>query len=161
MEKSKEGMPAIPIPMEALKYGAIVLGLVVLFYTAYLLKQELARERPRVEARNLILTYMGFGLALFGLAAFLQLREKSMEMDADATKLAAAVGRIAESLDTNLGAKFNMAVRSMDAVNLLYSTQSICNDIRDLKAAVGIKEVHCAKQVSDEPQSPAAGSTPP
>jgi AIR synthase related protein, N-terminal domain len=68
---------------EVLKYGAMGIGLAVLVYTAALLRQELAKPEPRVEARRLILIYMAFSLIAFGIAAFIELREKSMAADID------------------------------------------------------------------------------
>src|ERR1700726_4101669 len=81
--------------IEALKYGALTIGLAVLAYTAALLKIEIAKSHPRAEARNLILMYMGFSLFAFGLAVFLELKK-----DKSATEFQALSSTVRENIAT-------------------------------------------------------------
>jgi hypothetical protein len=80
-------------------------------YTASLLRQELAKPTPRREARNLILTFMAFSLVAFCIAAFIELREKSMLQNSETKNLASRVATIASSLDSNVGGKFQATVK--------------------------------------------------
>ena len=130
-----------------LEYGAIGIGLAVLAYTAALLRQELAKPTPRREARRLILTFMAFSLIAFCIAAFIELREKAMSQKSEATALASRVAVIAASLDGNLGGKFQAAVRSLpdgslEKRNLVYFTNALCSDVKNLKTAIGENAIH-------------------
>jgi hypothetical protein len=116
------------------KYGAFGTGAAVLAYTAALLKQELSKPTPRRAARDLILTFMAFSLVAFCIAAMLQ--------NSDATALASRIAVIASSLDSNVGGKFQATVRSLpdespEKKNLVYFTNVLCSDVKDLKTAIG------------------------
>jgi hypothetical protein len=124
------------------KYGAFGTGAAVLAYTAALLKQELSKPTPRRAARDLILTFMAFSLVAFCIAAFIELREKAMLQNSDATALASRIAVIASSLDSNVGGKFQATVRSLpdespEKKNLVYFTNVLCSDVKDLKTAIG------------------------
>ena len=124
----------------ALKYGAIGIGLVVLTYTAQLLRQELKRHSPRPEARNLITIFMLFSLAAFCIATYIELREK-----------AGVIAAIASSMDSNLGGKFEASVRQNPDHNLLYFTDQLCIDVRNLKAAIGVDSQHTTCRLHGRP----------
>jgi hypothetical protein len=132
-----------------LKYGAIGIGLAVLAYTAALLKQEIAKPTPRREARNLILTFMAFSLLAFCIAAFIELREKSMAENSQAKSLAARVAIVAGSLDTNIAAKFQATAKGLpngspEKDNLIYFANALCSDIKKLKTEVGEEHTVCS-----------------
>ena len=132
---------------EVLKFGAIGIGLAVLAYTAGLLRQELAKPTPRREARNLILIFMAFSLVAFCIAAFIELREKSISQNSETKNLASRVATIASSLDSNVGGKFQTTVKGLpdgspEKNNLIYFTNILCGDVKNLKAAVGEDSEH-------------------
>ena len=126
---------------ELLKYGAIGIGLAALAYTAALLKQELEKPTPRREAKELILTFMAFSLLAFCLAAFIEICEKAMAQNSEATALASRIAVVARSLDSTLGDKFQTAVKSLNVSherdNLVYFTNALCSDVKHLKTAIG------------------------
>jgi hypothetical protein len=132
---------------DLLKFGAIGIGLAVLAYTAALLRQELARPTPRREARNLILTFMAFSLVAFCIAAFIEIREKSISQYSETKELASRVASIASSLDSNVGSKFQTTVEglpdgSREKNDLKYFTNVLCSDVKNLKAAIGENSGH-------------------
>jgi hypothetical protein len=132
----------------ALKYGALGIGLAVLFYTATLLRQELVRKGdPRPEARKLIWTYMAFSLALFGVAVFLEIKS-----------LAADVAGIARGMDDRLDAKFKMAIKHVADPGLKDTlednTTQLCDYLIELRTRVGIKEAPKCAALRSHPGLP-------
>jgi hypothetical protein len=134
---------------EVLKYGAIGIGLAVLAYTAGLVRQELGRRGgPRREAQRLILTVMLFSLAAFGISAFIELGEKSLEAVARAELIKADVRGIAQALDAYLGGKFQASVKSLEEGtpeknNLIYFTNMLCDQVTELEVLVNTKPAYC------------------
>lgn len=126
------------MPPDVLKYGAIGIGLAVLFYTAGLLKSELAQKQPRPEARNLILMYMAFSLGAFGIATFIELEKGKTDLDAQ--HRLDQIGGLVHSLDDNLGGK-NLAivqeVPEPTKSNIKAFERPICKNIQDMKALLG------------------------
>jgi len=111
---------------EFLKAGAIGIGLAILVYTAALLKQELAKPEPRPDAKSLILTFMAFSLVLFGIATFIELRERS-----------GTIIGIVNGMDANLGGKEQAAVQSLDRNALKFFDNELCKRVKDLRSFVG------------------------
>ena len=109
---------------EYLKFGALGIGAMLLAYATILLRQELAKAQPQPESKKLIWSFMGFGIALFAMAALLQLGEKWMEMRSPATTLAADIRAIMDSIDTRLDEKFHMAVTANNRDEVLRFTKN-------------------------------------
>lgn len=128
-----------------LQYGAIGIGLAVLAYTAAILKQELARSKPRPEGRNLILMFMAFSLISFALAAYLEIAKQDRSRD-DQQKFS-AIGVIASSLDANIGGKYQAAARNAPSPlreDLQYFENNLCRDVKKLKKLLnGNEQTQC------------------
>ena len=140
------------IPIEALQYGVLCLGFATLFYTAVLLYRELGKDRPRVDARRLIFSYMGWSLAFFALAGALQIGEKWMEGRSAAEALPNQVKTILSSMNTRLDAKFSEAIRQCDKSQVLYNTERLCNDVAELASKVDDKMPSCLCNVESPPE---------
>jgi len=159
--------------IDVLKYGALGLGLVIVVYTAALLKQELARDPPRREARWLILTYMGFGLMAFLGAGYLELAERRATADIDTIKtdlqkttaqaktletdnakmkaMLDAIANGVRGIDVSIGDKYMVEVRSLpdgaQKQDLIYFTNSICRQVTEImKAMQPPRSVQCQVQ---------------
>ena len=67
--------------LDALKFGAIGIGAIVIVYSAALLKVAI-KDGPRPEeAKRMIYTFMGFGLVMVVIAVWIELRERSLDRE--------------------------------------------------------------------------------
>ena len=57
------------------KIWCLGIGAILSAYATILLRQELAKAQPQPKSKKLIWSFMGFGIALFAMAALLQLGE--------------------------------------------------------------------------------------
>jgi hypothetical protein len=147
-----------------LQYGAIGLGLAVLAYTAIVLKQELARQKPRPEGRNLILIFMAFSFVAFGILTYLENVDHQKQIDAmnvdrqnlidamnvDRQKQIAEIGNLVNNIDANLGSKYQSAVNDIpSSLSKIKETlknyeNQVCQDVKALKKSLyGKEESQC------------------
>src|SRR3954470_3269144 len=132
------------IESSALQWGAFLVGIAVLGYTAVLLRQELSKPEFRPQARYLIIGCMAFSLFGFGTATVIEIGKQDRLEAESKRRLAESVParKLAEArqlvlaLDARLGGDYTTAIRAAPASlkkTLEKHQDLLCRDLKDLK----------------------------
>lgn len=119
--------------MGFLKYGAISIGVLILGYTAAMLKAELNRPAPRPEARNLILMFMAFSLVAFAGAGYLEYLKQASSRDIERNQIAGIVGQLDTRLDDKERAEFSQGFTTDQQDQFRHYTDTLCMKIKELR----------------------------
>ena len=143
------------VQSEVLQYGAIGIGLIVLGYSAVLLKQELSLSRPRAQACALIFSFMVFSLFSFGIATYVAIEQRRLNAadterqiaESITAKKIADAGKITRAIDAHLGDKYAAAIGSAPAPQkerLKEFGDLLCNNLKELKGVLsGNEDTQC------------------
>lgn len=122
--------------MDFLKYGALGIGAIILFYTAGLLKQELSRDEPRPAGRNLILLFMAFCIFAFVLSGLLEIYAKTGIAEQERRANSNLVSAV-NLLDAYLGEKLKQTISELapspEKTKLEYYDLQICEQLKAIR----------------------------